>query len=170
MGPLFHRFIHANCAKLASAVNGAKLAATVAIAASYAANGFGQTGTPARDARRLCPASSRSRPIIIGSTRVITSGSSCPPGCRSGRSYQPLLKRLPERANTTLECVLPHWPNIHCSGDVKRGSRLAHGACLAEQFHTPQWPNNAMALSRKEWLWSPNRAGVGSPAATLAPE
>ena len=35
------------------------------------------------------------------------------------------------------------------------------GAISAEQFHTRICPNNAMALSRKEWLWSPNGAGVG---------
>ena len=29
-----------------------------------------------------------------------------------------------------------------------------------EQWHARKWPNNAMALSRKEWLGSPNRAGV----------
>jgi hypothetical protein len=32
---------------------------------------------------------------------------------------------------------------------------------LAEQFNGRKWLNNAMALSRKEWLWSPDRAGVG---------
>jgi hypothetical protein len=30
-----------------------------------------------------------------------------------------------------------------------------------EQFHARIWPDNAMGLSRKEWLWSPNGAGVG---------
>jgi len=35
------------------------------------------------------------------------------------------------------------------------------GAISTEQFHARIRPDNAMGLSRKQWLWSPNRAGVG---------
>jgi len=35
------------------------------------------------------------------------------------------------------------------------------GAIPTEQFHARIRPDNAMGLSRKQWLWSPNRAGVG---------
>jgi hypothetical protein len=41
---------------------------------------------------------------------------------------------------------------------------------LAEQFHTPQWPNNAMALSRKGGFGRPTEREWGSPAATLVSE
>src|SRR5947209_1603887 len=34
------------------------------------------------------------------------------------------------------------------------------GAVSAAQFQARTWPKNAMALSRKEWLWSPNGAEV----------
>ena len=35
------------------------------------------------------------------------------------------------------------------------------GAISTEQFHSRIRPDNAMGFSRKQWLWSPNRAGVG---------
>jgi len=46
------------------------------------------------DACRLFSASSRSRPIIIGSTRVYHERILKPRACRSGRSYQPSFKAL----------------------------------------------------------------------------
>src|SRR3984893_12147188 len=35
------------------------------------------------------------------------------------------------------------------------------GAISTEEFHARIRPDNAMGLSRKQWLWSPNRAGMG---------
>jgi hypothetical protein len=49
---------------------------------------------------------------------------------------------------------------MFCLVDVQ-SFRLPMGSVLAEQFHARIPPNNAMALSRKEWLWSANGAEVG---------
>jgi hypothetical protein len=43
----------------------------------------------------------------------------------------------------------PQMPNI---------SGPAHHTFPGEQFHAQSWPNNAITLSRIEWLWSPKRA------------
>jgi hypothetical protein len=48
---------------------------------------------------------------------------------------------------------------MFCLVDVQR-FKLPMGAVLAEQFHARITPNNAMGLSRKEWLWSANGAEV----------
>ena len=40
-------------------------------------------------------------------------------------------------------------PNIH---------GLADHRFPGEQFHAQSWPNNAITLSRIEWLWSAKRA------------
>ena len=46
------------------------------------------------------------------------------------------------------------WHPLHRLGALD-------GAISTEQFHARIRPDNAMGLSRKQWLWLPNRAGVG---------
>jgi uncharacterized protein YfiM (DUF2279 family) len=44
---------------------------------------------------------------------------------------------------------------------MSNGIGLPMDAVLAEQFHARIRSDNAMGLSRKDWLWSPNGAEVG---------
>jgi hypothetical protein len=46
------------------------------------------------------------------------------------------------------------WHPLHRLGALD-------GAISTEQFHARIRPDNAMGLARKQWLWPPNRAGVG---------
>jgi len=55
------------------------------------------------------------------------------------------------------------YPSVYAEFGGTRYIRLGalDGAISTEQFHARIRPDNAMGLSRKQWLWSPNRAGVG---------
>src|SRR5271168_3399836 len=55
------------------------------------------------------------------------------------------------RLSQVADCLLGRSPTAPDCG--WRGS--------SGQFHARKWSNNGMALSRKEWLWSPNGAEVG---------
>ena len=64
------------------------------------------------------------------------------------------------------------YPRVDAEFGGARYIRLGalDGAISAEQFHARIRPDYAMGLSRKQWLWSTNRAGVGLTSGDAAAE